>query len=293
MKKIVVIILIAASWSACKESIPPIVFGDSETLTLKDTCYQLTESEIPEAQYRGVLIEDITGVRCVNCPNAALTAASIKESATTNPVVILGLYPTGFRSFTFPYPDYEDLRTEIAQNVAANIFQFGSLPAGGVNRKIFDGETKRDIPFSTWANRTNTFSGEKSIVNVEVSIQEINDSTFNINGDFVFMEAAEAQPFVTIMLLEDNIKHPQDGLDGLDKEYKHKHVVRAAYTPYNGTPLLTCDISETSRGLRVEKGWQITVPEGVVVDESSIALFLNYNDNENKEVIQCTEVKLK
>ncbi len=293
MKKIIAILIVASAWAGCKESIPPIVFGESETLTLKDTCYVLETLAIPEAQYRGILIEDITGVKCVACPNAAAEASEIKEKATTNPVVILGLYPTGFRALTFPFPDYVDPRTEEAQNIAANIYQFASLPAGGVNRKVFDGETKRDISFNTWANRANTFSGERSIVNLGVTIDQVNDSTFNINGDFIFTEPTDAEPFVSIFLLEDNIKHPQYYSGGTDKEYKHKHVLRKAYTPYNGSPLLTCDIQEATRGLRVEKGWQIVVPKDVVVDESSVAVFLNYNDGENKEVIQCTEVKLK
>lgn len=293
MKKIIVVLLVAAVWSGCKESIPPIVFGESETPTLKDTCYMLETASIPEADFRGILIEDLTGVKCVACPNAAAAATAIKDNATTNPVVILGLYPTGFKALTFPFPDYIDPRTETAQNIGANIYQFASLPAGGVNRKVFSGETKRDISFNTWANRSSSFDGEKSTVNLGVTVDQVDDSTFNVNGDFIFTENAEAEPFVSIFLLEDNIKHPQYEEEGINKEYKHKHVVRKAYTPYNGTPLLTCDIKEATKGLRVEKGWQIVVPQGVVVDESSIAVFLNYNDNENKEVIQCTEVKLK
>lgn len=277
----------------CKESIPPIVFGDSETLVLQDTAYFLETADIPESEYRGILIEDLTGVRCINCPDAAEAAAAIKETATTNPVVILGLYPTGFRAFTTPYEGYVDLRTETAQNIGANIYNFFSLPAGGVNRRIFDGETERYIPFSTWANRANTFSGEKAVANLDITIDQVDDSTFNVNSEIVFTENPDAQPFISIFLLEDNIKHQQDYSGGSDKEYKHKHVVRKAYTPYNGTPLLIGEITEATKGLKVEKGWQIAVPEGVDVYEASVAVFLNYNDNENKEVIQCTEVRLK
>ena len=293
MKKLIAILAVVAVWSACKESVPPIVFGDDETVTLRDTAYILASADIPEAQFRGVLIEDITGVKCVACPNAAAAASEIKANATTNKVVILSLYPTGFRALTSPFSNYIDLRTDVAQNIGANIYQFASLPAGGVNRKVFDGESKRDVSFNTWANRSNSFAGEKSEVNIDVTVDQVNDSTFNVNGDFVFTAATDSDPFVTLMLLEDNIKHPQYYSGGTDEEYKHKHVVRKAYTPYNGTPLLSGEISETSRGLRVEKGWQISVPNGVVVDEASIAVFINYNDDENREVAQCTEVKLK
>lgn len=293
MKKIFLIILVGTVWTACKESIPPIVFGESQTLTLKDTAYVLPSTDIPDAQFRGVLIEDLTGVRCVVCPKAAAAAAEIKENATTNEVVILGLYPTGFNALTYPIDEYPDLRTDVAQNIGANIYQFSSLPAGGINRMVFDGETKRDIAFNTWSNRVSTFAGEKTIVNVDLDLDQVNDSTLNLNGNFVFMEATESTPFITIMLLEDNIKHPQYYSGGTDKEYKHKHVVRKAYTPYNGTPLLSGDIEETSKGLKVEKGWQLIIPSNVILDNASIAVILNYNDNENREVINCKEVKLK
>lgn len=41
------------------------------------------------------------------------------------------------------------------------------------------------------------------------------------------------------------------------------------------------------------RGWKIVIPDGVDINEASIAVFLNYNDNENREVFQCTEESLK
>jgi hypothetical protein len=294
MKKIFALTLVAlVVIPACKENKPSITFGESGTKVLSDTTYFLTEAEIPEADYRGILVEDLTGVKCIACPNAADAAKAIKDNSANNPVVILGLYPTGFRSLTFPFTGYLDPTTDIAQDIGSNIYGFASLPAGGINRVVFDGETSRNIEFASWANRANSYDGEKSIVNMNLSVKETSSSTFELKGEFSFTDDAAAEPFVTIFLLENNIVHPQYYSGGTDNEYSHQHVVRFGYTPYNGNKLLSDNTVTATRGLYVRKGWEIDIPADVNIDEASLAVFINYNDDENREVIQCTEVKLK
>ena len=124
---------------ACQEAEPPINFNKQESLVLKDTCYQLEMVDIPAPDNRGVLIEDLTGVRCIACPNAAEAAKETKEASTNNPVVILGLYTRFPKSLTSPFGGYEDPRTDEAQLIGTNIYNFGNiLPAGGVNRKLME-----------------------------------------------------------------------------------------------------------------------------------------------------------
>jgi hypothetical protein len=283
---------------ACTESNPPILLecDKNASVVLNDTCYNLSSADIPDADFRGILIEDLTGVRCVACPNAADAAAAIKSNETTNPVVVLGLYPIDPQSLTFPIDDYLDMRTEVAQLIGTNIFSFSNiLPAGGVSRKVFSGETSVNIGYAKWASNSNTFTGEKGIVNIEMDKEFVDDSTVNVQGVFTFTEAPVENPFVTVMILEDNIKHPQYYSGGTDKEYKHKHVVRKTITQYNGDPLLTpdSDCSSIEKGTVFEKGWQIVLPSDVDPENASVVAFINYNAASNKEVIQCLELKLK
>ena len=291
MNKIWVGIILSLVWWSCKESLPPIDFGQAGVQELKDTTYVTSDADLPEAQYRGVLIEDLTGVKCVACPNAAIAAKNIKDSEKDNHVVILGMYPQGPLSFTLPYDGYVDMRTETAQLVATNIFDFGnSLPAGGINRTQFDGEPSVRIPYATWTNRANTFDGQKSIVNVDLSANEFTDSSYAVHGKFTFTDATTAQPYVIIYILEDGINHPQAYIDKVDTDYIHKHVVRAAVTPYNGSPMLS---GSASKGTTVERSWEIVLPEGIDINKASVVALVNYNEVDNKEVIQCQEIKLK
>ena len=296
MKKTAIYAVLMFGVFACKEAEPPINLNGQESLVLKDTCYQLVGSEIPLPENRGVLIEDLTGVRCVACPNAARAAKEIKEASSNNPVVILGLYTRFPKSLTTPFGSYEDLRSDEAQLIGTNIYSFSNiLPAGGVNRKLFDGETTININHETWLGKANSFSDEKAIVNISLAAEQKDDTTFKVQADFVFTSDPISEPFYSLFLLENEINHPQKYFGGTDSAYVHQHVLRKAYTPYNGEPLLTSDSNceSVSAGTTVEKGWEITIPQNVNTQNASVVVLVNYNDGNNKEVVQCRELKLK
>jgi ABC-type sulfate transport system substrate-binding protein len=46
-------------------------------------------------------------------------------------------------------------------------------------------------------------------------------------------------------------------------------------------------------GTVIEKGWELNIPQNVNPEKASIVVLVNYNDGNNKEVIQCRELKLK
>ena len=64
----------ALAFTACEE-IPPYIDYSVPVVPKKDTTY--IASVIPAAQHKAVIIEDITGVRCNNCPSAAQKAMDI------------------------------------------------------------------------------------------------------------------------------------------------------------------------------------------------------------------------
>lgn len=296
MSKPTLYLILFVGFFACKEAEPPINFNQEETLTLVDTCYRLANTEIPLPQKRGILLEDLTGVRCVACPNAANVAKETKEAITNNPVVVLGLYTNFPKSLTTPFGGYKDPRSETAQLIGTNIYNFGNiLPAGGVNRKLFSGETSININYETWQGKANNFSDKNSIVNLELVSEQKDDTTFSVQANFVFTLEPTTEPFYSMFLLENDINHPQYYSGGTDSTYTHQHVLRKAYTPYNGEPLLSSNTNceFVYAGTVIKKGWELIIPQNVNLQKASIVVLVNYNDGNNKEVIQCRELKLK
>jgi hypothetical protein len=295
MKKLGLALIVILCVQACKESLPPIDFT-VPVMRLIDSSSVIAEGNIPVAEKRGVLIEDLTGVRCVACPNAAVAATAIKNNDKDSVVVVVGLYTTGPRSLATPVDEDtdEDLRTEVAQLIGTNIFGFSNiLPGGGVNRSPQSEGELINVGFSQWQSLANTFAGKKSIVNMTLDKEEVNDSTVDVFSTFEFTSKPESQPFVSVFLLENDIPVAQKRLSGTDYEYIHEHVLRKAYTPYNGALLFGTDDIEVVRGSRIKWAWNITVPSYVNREKASLVFVINYNDGDNKQVIQCKEVKLK
>ncbi len=278
----------------CIETLPPVNFGGNSAAILKDTVYQLPEASIPSPDLKNILIEDLTGVRCSNCPTAAASAKQVKDTFG-NRVVVLGLYPTDPNNLTFPYSGDEDLRKKDAQLIGANIYDFANqLPAGGVNRRQFSGQPNLNYNYNLWLNGAIEIYNEAALVNIELTSTKVDDSTYDVGAKFIFTKEPDFTPFVTIALLEDHITATQKQPDNSeDANYVHEHVFRQMYTPYNGEPLVPSTGMQPDRGVVVEKLWQVVVPDYVNHDEASVAVFLNYNDAASKEVLQCLEIKLK
>ena len=269
----------------CEEIPPPIDYGNG-ALVLRDTNYVLPSLQDP-IQDKGILIEDLTGVRCPNCPDAAIRA---KELKANNPdrVVVVGLYTEQPNNLTFPHSGDEDLRREQSTNLYTNIYGSPPLPGGGVNRKVYSGQNQINQVHALWGSSVNNEKPLKSVVNLEVEAQQKDDSTYVVQSKFTFNEDLNTQSFVSVMLLENELHASQSTDTGDNHEYVHEHVLRTMFTPYNGSPLF----DSPEKGRVIEKGWEFVIPKGINLDKASIVVLVNRNDADNKEILQCLEVKL-
>jgi hypothetical protein len=108
-------------------------YATVHTLNIKDTT--MNWDSYPPV--RKVLLEDYTGHKCVNCPDAAVTARSLEEQFGDQ-LVVMAVH-AGFYSRPDKTGEYTlDLRTD-AGNAWNNDFAFTSYPNGMVNRTPFNG----------------------------------------------------------------------------------------------------------------------------------------------------------
>ena len=282
--KFILSTLILTGLMACEEVPPPIDYTVTEPF-VTDT-YVLSSITQP-AQDKGILIEDLTGVRCPNCVDAASKAKQLKAQ-NSDRVVVVGVYTLQPTNLTFPHTGDVDLRTEEATNLYTNIYGSPPLPGGGVNRKIHNGQTSINHSFSQWASSVQSELSLKSQINLNATSSKLNDSTLNLKADITFMEAMSGQVFISIMLLENDLEAVQSSPSGDIEDYVHEHVLRDMYTPYNGTPLF----KDAEKGRYLEAEWTLQIPSHVNIANSSVVILINRNDAENKEVLQCLEVTL-
>lgn len=191
--------------------------------------FELDDCPPIEEGAQKVLIEDLTGFRCTNCPDAHRIADNLSDIYCSQ-LIVVGVhcslqfaYPTGA---TADDPYHTDFRTE-AGDVYYEEFGNPGLPKGLVNRRIID-ETAIISP-SAWAEAITAILQEPPKANVTIQDLSYNENSRLLSFDVQMAVQEELDPgqyFMTIYLTEDSIYDWQ--LDnGTDVEnYLHRHVLR-------------------------------------------------------------------
>jgi len=265
---------------SCDEEPPPGL--DFSTGPEKDTNY-LVET-IPTAQNKNVLIEDLTGVRCNNCPKAAVEAVRL---STDNPrIKVMALYIKS-SSFAKPYPGYEDLSTQAAEDIAQDTELPSGLPNGYVDRVK---GTSNNIANSidAWEAMTISQFAKTTPVNITI-VSEVNEDTSALRAkvELVYTEdVVDANHALIIVLTESYIKGKQKMPDGSDKsDYIHNHVLRTA---------LTSSLGKTIDANIIEKGRLIFSVYNLDIEDNwspkNCYLVAIVQDKTTKEIIHVQEI---
>jgi hypothetical protein len=270
---------------ACEET-PPFIDYSKPVLLSNDTTYLL--DNVPASENKRVLIEDLSGVRCVNCPDANATAKAILDK-NTGKVVVLTLFPISLKIYTTPYEGEDTLVNEDAENIMTQIMQTPTgLPSGAVDRKKYNGEPSITMSEKKWEKYVNDQAVLKSKANLTLEvIGNESKRKLTANVKVIFTEPITTPVFLTLMIVEDDIESKQLTRAGEVEKYTHHHVLRKCITPYNGLQLA----ANIEKGRVFEKGFEIDIPEKYNFKNCSIVALVNHNDPDNKEIIQAIETK--
>jgi len=212
---------------SCGEIAPRIDFSEPIVLS-RDTTY--FNHNLQNKPLKNVLIEDISGVKCNICPNAALVAHNLKEE---NPgrVVVITEHPLGvYSKLTEPYEDSQDSlncneATDIVETIIQNV---GSLPNGAINRKELDA-TNPIIPlrnYDSWRSYVEQELQEKGDVDVELELIQLSDRKVIANIKATFYEAQTLPTMFSIFILESEIVSRQKMPDrSPNYDYVHNYIL--------------------------------------------------------------------
>ncbi|NUM30982.1 MAG: Omp28-related outer membrane protein [Bacteroidetes bacterium] len=278
----------------CKE-IPPFIDFEKNNTNLLDTTY--IETSVPAPVKTMVVIEDLTGVNCSNCPKAA---DKIKTIKTANPdkVISIGEYPWALSNLTAPWAGFDTLNTKEANDIFVNIFNNPTgIPTGGVNRKLFSGETTLWVSYFNWAGFADQIKIEdsKCIISSQIISKDTISRKAIVKVKVLFTESYSKPVNLTIYLTESNILSKQHMPDGTKKnDYIHNHVLRKSITPYSGTMLKMDVIANMyEKGRVFEKEFEIKIADKWNFKNCEVISFVNRFDNDSKEILQANEIKLE
>ncbi|MCP3933165.1 MAG: Omp28 family outer membrane lipoprotein [Bacteroidetes bacterium] len=265
---------------ACKE-IPP----EINIIVSQGDCTGASPSSVAD-QKRQVLVEEFTGVRCVNCPAGS---QAIED--------LIGLYgeqliPVSIHAgdFSFPYDEsLYNFQTTQGTQILSYVGEPFGYPTAVVNRKLFEGEFDLQLGQSQWAD----FVAQELAIppRVKIAIEKQYDTAsreLTVEVTLFFEEdLSDEDVRLSLMLVENDIEDYQVTPDGIQADYKHKHVLRTMLTNYDGNPL-TEDLTVDAQ---VCKKYIATLIDSWVPENCHVIAFVNLG-GETKDVLQAVEVKV-
>ncbi len=277
MKKIYfLVILIAAFMSACEE-IPPVVTGSMGTMPPPNV----------DDQERQVLIEEFTGVKCVNCPAGS---ATIEDLLTIHGHRLVAVSIHESQNFSVPLPQSDDdYRTTEGTAIYNYLGPPEGFPSAVVDRKQFSGELGLQVGSGKWAG----YIGQQLAVppKVKIAIEKEYDATTRLLKAEITLLVQETitDPDVrlSVMITESGIVDAQDTPGGIVEDYVHKHMLRDMMTNYDGEP-----ITETlAADAVISKSFELTLPDKWVAENCKIIAFVSLAGT-TKEVLQANEAEV-
>lgn len=280
MKKIIYTLSLAFLLFSCEEKGPLIILEPTQ-VALVDTTYLI--ENLPTAQSKAVLLEEITGVKCTNCPSGHQKVAELYAAHPAR-FIAMAIH-TNFLGA--PYTGDVDLRTEAGEQMAATLGPINGKPSAFVDRKNFSTNPTRDIinP-DLWPQFVNQQLALNTPVNLLLEKVSLNNNTrilrYRITLTYTDLAQTHSLGFA---ITENNIQASQLSSGTVITNYIHKHVLRSYLTPFIGVPL-----TETLESGRVIiKEFEFEIPLSWNIDNLELVAFVRQS---NDEIVHATYINI-
>lgn len=228
-----------------------------------------------------VLLEDYTGVKCVNCPAAAEIASNLQAQYGEH-LVVLGVHPKSV--LQNPAGGFPDFRTDEG-NEWNNYFNISAYPTGTLNREAAIGT-------ASWASEVDDVIGNDAPVRLIIK-SEYDDATreLKLSIHSKFLQNVESDDVhLTVCMMENNIIGKQVTPDGVVEDYVHRHVFRGTADGLTWGRLLS-SAESISSGENFITNMKFNVDEEFNADEFYIVALIT--DHNTREVLMAAENKIK
>ncbi len=241
-----------------------------------------------------VYVEELTGVRCPNCPTGSARLESIQALYPDN-VVIVAIHgidlakPLDESKYDFRNEDAADLEIFLKDwlgkpSAYFNRERFQELEAEGLWGHPASGqwqtyvERELEKPQVMEVTIVKTFDPITRVLDVTVAALPLE----NISGEFK----------VSIMLTESDIIDAQDDVGNIIEEYEHNHVLRDVITNFDGDSFA----SQFTKDQAQTKTYTYTIPDDGTglwnPEHIEIIAFIANTEGESEEILQAAQEHL-
>jgi hypothetical protein len=245
---------------------------------------------IPELSVgsRVVLVEEMTGVNCPNCPDGTLELQALQQNIGKDNLVLVAIHSSLTGAFSTLLPtSKEDFRTAEIDNLVNNIGSVEQVPSAAVNRVEKPGETTLFLGRTNWNALINAQLQRSPQLAVLLNTAfQLDTRILSINVNLAPDNTLEGDHRLTVYITQDSILDAQNIKGVKEPNYMHRHVLRDVVSSTNGD-LIT---EKLVGGGLVQRSYQVNIPAQWDARHCSVVAFVHRGSGfNNKEVLQVAE----
>jgi hypothetical protein len=238
---------------------------------------------LPDWNGQYVLLQDFTGVRCVNCP---ASAEEIKRMQTIfgDKLIVIKLHPEmiAFNRPVGTSPDGEghnqDLSHPQAEQYRAH-YNIVSLPKGIVMQK------NEQLEKDNFFGKVLSYYARQAVATIDLTAN-LAGNTISINTNLAFIgnHRGSGNTQLSLIILENNLLVNQYTPSGTISGYNQHNVLRAVVTPLWGDQIAEKTVEAGQTFIHGK-----TIESDAIWKRENLSVVAILFDNDTKEVIQCAK----
>jgi len=255
-------------------------------LALFVTACEEKEIVIPELSSgaRRVLVEEITGVNCSNCPDGARELAALQKQIGADKLILVAIHSGGDLSKPVPQSTM-DLQTTEGYALVDYIGQLSGIPSAAISRRYFPDEGS-EFAVGAWSARiTNEFKRDYNldlfVANTYDPITRKLDIKVNMAPDSTLL----GEHRLTVVITEDSIVNAQNDNSVIILNYVHRHAFRDIVTAINGDLVA----EPLTAGALISKTYSLTLPAAWDDKHCTVVAYLHHGGTPDKIILQAAE----
>ena len=237
-----------------------------------------------DSTVRVVLMQELTGVKCPNCPTGAAEAKRLL-SVYEEQLVVMAIHGD---FLTSPLPEsLYDFRTDFSRTIENNT-PFLGKPAAAINRRLFNGPPFLAYDVDDWETYIQLELEETAEIKIEIVVRE-EGGVLTVDLDLTPIVDLAGGYNLAVAITQSEIVDVQEENGNIIEDYEHEHVLRHMFT----APLGDILGSELTAGDIINKTYTFDIPTSASpiydLDHIEIVAYVTRDGASESPVIQAAK----
>lgn len=236
-----------------------------------------------------VLVEELTGVRCPNCPDGSTRLADLQQTYGKENLIVVSIHQAP--DFSVPYTGANankyDFRTAKGKELSDFIGVFEGAPSAAIDRYLTpNGTSLFVVPDSEWPGIVATeFGKDYNLGLFLITNYDTASRKLDIQVNMAPEKTLDGELRLTVVLTQDSIQDVQNVHNVINPNYYHRHVLRDVITQPVGNIL---DEPFTA-GAVITRKFSTTLNADWNAKHCAVVAYVHHGGDPDKEVLQAEE----